>query len=72
MRLERLAAFCNIPTMSEPIQPLDQSIWRAYGPEKEAWKKQGNYFMADELKRMEKELGELVIRPVRRKVYVVE
>ena len=70
--LESPRAFCNIPSMSEPKQPLDESIWCAYGPEKEAWKKHGNYFTAEELKKMQEDFRDLVIRPVARKVYVVE
>ena len=55
--------------MSERKEPCDESVWRAYGPQKEAWKKAGNYFTAGELERMEAELSDLKIEVVPRKVY---
>ncbi|MGZ8901100.1 MAG: hypothetical protein ACXW3Z_13485 [Limisphaerales bacterium] len=55
--------------MSESKQPLDESVWRAYGPEKDAWKKAGNYYTAEQLDAMEKEFSDLTIQPVPRKIY---
>ena len=54
--------------MSESKQP-HESIWRAYGPEKEAWKKAGNYFTPEQLSAMEKDLSDLTIQPIPRKIY---
>ena len=55
--------------MSERKEPFDESVWHAYSPQKQAWKKAGNYFTAEELKGMEAELSDLAIRPIPRKVY---
>ena len=58
--------------MSEPKKPLDESVWRAYGPEKEAWKRRDNYYSAEERDAMEVELSDLVIQPCPRKVYTAD
>ena len=67
--LELSALFWNTSAVSERKEPFDESVWRAYGPQKEAWKKAGNYFTAEELERMEAELSDLTIQPIPRKVY---
>ena len=46
----------SIPNKKE-IDPA----WLAYGPEKEAWKAAGNYFTAEELKRLEEDTREVSI-----------
>ena len=33
--------------------------WRVFGPEKDAWKMEGNYFTADELRQLEVDASEL-------------
>jgi hypothetical protein len=45
--------------------------WQAYGPAKEKWKAEGNYYTAEELAKMQKDFLEagLVIKPRRRKIY---
>jgi hypothetical protein len=55
--------------VSEQKEPFAGSVWHAYGPQKEAWKKAGNYFTAEELEKMEAELSDLTIQPIRRKIY---
>jgi hypothetical protein len=40
------------------VKPAD---WPAYGPEKDAWKKAGNYFTAEELARMAEDFKDLTI-----------
>jgi hypothetical protein len=46
---------------SKPNKSEIDPAWLAYGPEKEAWKAAGNYFTAEELKRLEKESREVAI-----------
>jgi hypothetical protein len=44
----------------------------AFGPEKEAWKAEGRFYSAAELKQMAEEFKDLKIEPPRRRIYVVE
>jgi len=46
---------------STPNKKEIDSAWLAYGPEKEAWKASGNYFTAEELKRLEEDTREVSI-----------
>ena len=54
--------------MNEPpkINPAD---WPAYGPEKDQWKAAGNYFTAEELRRMAEDFKDLTITRRRKKIY---
>ena len=47
----------------EQQQKLDDA-WLAYGPEKQEWKEAGNYYSAEELRRLEASLGDLEITAV--------
>lgn len=44
-------------------EEINQPIWAAYGPAKEAWKREGNYFTPEELARMAEEFRDLTIEP---------
>ena len=44
------------------LQKINHADWPAYGPEKEAWKKAGNYFTAEELARMAEDFKDLKIK----------
>lgn len=46
---------------SQPNKNEIDPEWLAYGSEKEAWKARGNYFTAEELKRLEEESREVSI-----------
>lgn len=58
--------------MSERKLRIEESVWRAYGPEKDAWKKAGNYYSAEQLDAMEREFLDLTIQPVPKKVYAAD
>ena len=49
-----------------------EDLLRAYGPEKEAWKAAGNYFTAEELKRMEKDFADLKIKVASDPIYAAD
>lgn len=53
---------------SNPTQP-ETPIWQAYGPAKEKWKADGNYYSAEELARMAEDFKDLVIKPRAKKIY---
>lgn len=44
-------------------------IWKAYGPSKETWKRQGNYFTPEDLVRMAEDFRDLTITQAPEKVY---
>jgi hypothetical protein len=54
--------------MSDQLK-IKPEEWPAYGPEKEQWKAAGNYFSAEELRRMADDFKDLKIKRRRRKVY---
>jgi len=41
------------PEIKNPSQPLSKPEWSAFAPGKEAWKRDGNFFSAEELQRMD-------------------
>lgn len=45
--------------------------WRAFGPEKQAWKEEGHYYSPEELAQMEASFQDLELRPAcLEKIYV--
>jgi len=58
--------------MSKPKDEKPRELWPAYGPEKEAWKKAGNCYTADELRQMAIDLKDFAFSPRTRRVYVVD
>jgi hypothetical protein len=68
--LEATPSICQIPPVDENANA--ENLLRAYGPEKEAWKAAGNYFSAEELKRMEEEFSDLTIKTIPPTIYAAD
>jgi len=50
----------------KPKPPFSNSEWCAYAPQKEAWKRHGNFFTAEELRKMDDADEVVVYQPVER------
>jgi hypothetical protein len=54
--------------VSEPLK-INPALWPAYGPEKDKWKAAGNYFTAEELRRMAEDFKDLTITTPEDEIY---
>ena len=68
--LEARRGICEGDLMEE--KPAPEDLLRAFGPEKEAWKAAGNYFTAEELRRMEKDFADLRIEDAPDPIYAAD
>jgi hypothetical protein len=50
-----------LPAMHADASPKENNPWLAYGPEKLAWKADGNYYSAEELAKLERSFEDLEI-----------
>jgi len=56
-----------MPNEAQTPSPLfSNSEWCAYAPEKEAWKRHGNFFTAEELRKMDEADEVMVYQPMKR------
>ena len=68
MRLEKRRESVTVMKMAQPDKK-EIPPWHAYGPEKEAWKAAGNYYTAEDLKRMAEDFRSLTISSADEPIY---
>jgi hypothetical protein len=56
--------------MDSDLQPAEEKepFWLAYGPAKDAWKADGNYYTAAELAKMEEACADILISDIPKKI----